>query len=333
MLNQWRNTLVEEYKKGPVDASKFTTEHFNEIDSSTRKSKLQQVKKLLSTLDKLSSSGREVSLASAEEYSRKPDKICENLLPNVSTATWDPTHRVITIGIMGDTQLGSKYAQITYLHEFYDICKKLGIKDVYHTGDITDGERMRPGHAYECYVQGADAHVNEIVQNYPKVEGITTHFITGNHDASFMKLCGMDIGNIIEIRRPDMKYLGRDQATVNITPNVSLMLRHPWDGSCYALSYKPQKMIEAMDEYNRPTILAIGHYHKMEYLYYLGVHCFQTGCYQSSTPFTIGKGIRVSMGGWIVSITVDKDGNPVSIVPRDIVKKEPIKDDYLNYRR
>ena len=61
------------------------------------------------------------------------------------------------------------------------------IGDIYHTGDIDDGEMMRVGHQYDCYAQGADDHIDEIVEKYPKENGITTHFITGNHDSVSIK--------------------------------------------------------------------------------------------------------------------------------------------------
>ena len=121
---------------------------------------------------------------------------------------------------------------------------------------------MRPGHQYECYEQGADDHVREIIKVYPKREGIKTYFITGNHDASIIKRCGYDIGYPIANQRDDMIYLGQSDAVVNLTPNCTLELRHPIDGTAYALSYKLQKMIESMSGGEKPNILAVGHYHK-----------------------------------------------------------------------
>lgn len=89
-----------------------------------------------------------------------------------------------------------------------------------------------------------------------------------------------------------------------------------------------------MDENTRPTIMAVGHYHKLEYLYYLGVHCLQSGCFQSSTPFTIGKGIRVSMGGWIITLEIDENtGKMISLTPKAITFNTPIKEDYKDYNR
>lgn len=255
----------------------------------------------------------------------------QNQEPCVVESFWDGSEH-IRFGLMGDTQIGSKYTQLTYLHNFYNVVAEMGIKNVYHTGDITDGLKMRVGHEYELYEVSADEMLNDVVKNYPKIEGITTHFITGNHDASIYKQVGYDIGQAITNSRPDMKYLGRDCAVANLTPNCTLELRHPWDGSAYALSYRPQKMIEAMEADSKPNILAIGHYHKAEYLFYRNVHCFQTGCFQSQTPFTRGKGISVHLGGWVVDILVDESGTIRTISPTFIPYYHCIKDDYKNYK-
>lgn len=238
----------------------------------------------------------------------------------------------IKFALMGDTQLSSKYAQITHLHDFYDKCMKRGITTVFHTGDIDEGEQMRAGHQYECYRQGADEHIDEIVHNYPKRVGITTYFITGNHDASLNKRCGLSIGKAIEDRRDDMKWLGQDKAVIKLTPNCTLELRHPWNGTTSSISLQSQKMVDGMPEYEKPDILAIGHYHKTEQIWYKGVNVFQTGAFQGTTPFTQGKNISVAVGGWIVSVKVKKDGSLKSIVSEYIPYPIDIKNDWKNWR-
>ena len=254
----------------------------------------------------------------------------QNQEPTHHKVKWDGT-KVLKFAIMGDTQFGSKYAQITYLHDFYDLCKREGVENVYHTGDITDGLKMRVGHEYELYEVSADEMRDDVVENYPKIDGITTHFITGNHDASIYKHVGYDIGQAIANLRPDMKYLGRDCAVVNLTPKCTLELRHPWDGTAYALSYKMQKMIEAMESDSKPNILAVGHYHKAEYIFYRNVHALQTGCFQGQTPFTRGKGISVHMGGWLVTIYVDENGYIQRFAPEFIPCYYSVIDDYKNF--
>lgn len=255
----------------------------------------------------------------------------QNLEPKDHIIDWNG-NQIIRFGLIGDTQMGSKYTQISYLDEFYKICTLQGINHIYHTGDITDGLKMRPGHEYELYCTSADELKDDVIKNYPKYNSITTHFITGNHDASLYKHIGYDIGQSISNERPDMDYLGRDCAVVHLTPNCTLELRHPWDGTAYAISYKPQKMIEAMESDSKPNILAIGHYHKAEYIFHRNVHCFQTGCFQGQTPFTRGKGISVHLGGWIITIHVDKNGYIQAISPMFIPFYSSIKDDYKKFR-
>ena len=268
----------------------------------------------------------------AKTHTEEKRVAIQNQEPEHHDGKWDGT-TTLRFAIMGDTQFGSRYAQISYLHDFYDICKAEGIRTVYHTGDVTDGLKMRVGHEYELYEISADEMRDDVVNNYPKREGITTYFITGNHDASIYKHVGYDIGQAIANLRPDMKYLGRDCAVVDLTPNCTLELRHPWDGTAYALSYKMQKMIEAMEADSKPNILAVGHYHKAEYLFYRNVHALQTGCFQGQTPWMRGKSISAHMGGWVVTVTVDQDGTIVRFAPEFIPFYKSGKDDWRNWVR
>lgn len=237
---------------------------------------------------------------------------------------------VIRFGLISDTHINSNYTQLTHLHDFYNLCKAEGITEVYHAGDIDEGDQMRMGHQYECYRQGVDQHIDEIVKNYPRIDGIKTYFITGNHDYSIYKRSGIDIGKIIADRRDDMIYLGRDIARVELSKNCSMELRHPYDGGNSSISCKAQKIV---DNYvnNKPSILAIGNYHKIDQLYYKGVHVIQTACFQGNTSFTIGKNIMNQCGGWIITVVLDKNGNIKRFIPELIPYDEDIIDDWKNW--
>lgn len=236
--------------------------------------------------------------------------------------------KIIRFGLAGDMQYSSKFVQHTYLNEFYDLCLREGYLDVYNPGDVDDGQKMHPGHEYELYAHGVDEHIGGIIKHYPSRQGITTHFITGNHDWSFMKDAGMDIGKRIAAERPDMHYLGYGAASIKLTPNCILELRHPTDGTAYAISYKIQKMIDAMSGGEKPNILAVGHYHKMEMIFYRNVFTFQTGCFQAQTDFMRGRQIAAALGGWLVEIHVDDDGTIRRCKGEFIPIFNPIKDDW-----
>lgn len=310
-------------KKQNINELEYFQKHVDEIEGIHRDSKRKKFRRYYAAcLDELK----------PKEEKQKKEPVFENLEPNKIELNIKP-NTTIKFGVISDTHFNSKYCQITYLHNFYDICKAEGIKTVYHVGDIDDGENMRPGHAYENYKQGADEHISEIVKNYPYREGIKTKFICGNHDSSFRKHCGLDIGTQIAAKRPDMEYLGRDVVVANITDKITMQLRHPWSGSAYALSYRPQKIVESFEcnVQNKPDIICIGHFHKMEYLYYHGVHVLQTGCFQAPTPFTEGKGISTAVGGWIITLEIDSNGEILAFTPKAIPYKEFIKDDYKNF--
>lgn len=241
-------------------------------------------------------------------------------------------NRQIRFGVVSDNHINSKYTQITLLHDAYDRFEREGIKHVYNVGDIDEGEQMRKGHQYECYSQGADDHVDEIVRVYPKRTNITTHFITGNHDASFIKLSGIDIGKQIANQRPDMNYLGQDDVIVNLTPGCRLEVMHPGGGSAYAWSYRPQKIVESLEGGTKPNVLLIGHYHKAEYLFYRNVHILQAGTTQAQTPWMRSKALHASMGCWIVELDVTDEGQVDACRSTFFPCYQPIVDDYKNWK-
>ena len=319
-MNSWRDDVIAYYEQGM------------RICDVTRKIEAAHgAKNMYNTVKGIIARHRK-----KKEEIKKPEEVkrvaIQNQEPGYFKAKWDGT-TTLRFAIIGDTQLGSKYTQLSHLHNFYDLLVQEGIDTVYHTGDMVDGLKMRVGHEYELYEVSADEMRDDVVKNYPKREGITTYFITGNHDASIYKQVGFDIGQAIANLRPDMKYLGRDCAVVKLTPNCTLELRHPWDGTAYALSYKMQKMIEAMESDSKPNILAVGHYHKVEYLFYRNVHALQTGCFQAQTPFTRGKGISTHMGGWIVTVKVDDEGTIQGFGTELVPYYSSIKEDYKNFRR
>jgi hypothetical protein len=247
------------------------------------------------------------------------------------TKNWNGD-KIIRFGLCGDAHIGSKFVQLGLLNKAFDIYEREGITDVYDLGDLTEGENMRPGHTYECYVHGGDEYVDEVIKNYPKRKGITTQYILGNHDMSFIKHGGGNIARPISTARSDMVYLGIEQAYVKLTPNCILELRHPGSGSAYAISYKPQKIIDAMPGGEKPNILAIGHFHKLEYLFYRNIHAFQTGTTQAQSNFMRNQSIAAHIGFWIITVYVNDTGEVTEIIPRLIPFYKIVKNDYENYR-
>lgn len=237
--------------------------------------------------------------------------------------------KIIKVGIISDTHIGSRYWQKTFLKMAYEDFKKEGITSVYHAGDISDGVYThRAGNIYEIYAFGFDQQVEEIVKVYPKVEGITTYFITGNHDATHIMNGGANIGNALEKQRSDLKYLGHEYAKIWLTEKVDLDLVHPRDGTSYALSYKHQKRIDAMHGGQKPKIMVVGHYHKNFSMLYRNIWSFGLASFQAQSPFMRGMGLVSDVGYMIMEIKVNKHGDIIEMNPRYKALYETIKEEY-----
>lgn len=256
-------------------------------------------------------------------------KLANNIMPtdNHHSEIWTG-EKIIRFGVTSDNHLCSKWQQITFLNHLYDIFQSEGIETVYNPGDITEGYKMRPGHEFEIFKFGADEQTQYVIDNYPSRKGITTKFITGNHDHSHIKNGGIDIGKRITRDRQDMTYLGMSNAKVNITPNCIVELNHPLDGAAYALSYAPQKTIDAMYGGEKPNILLNGHHHKMFYMFYRNIHAYECGTTQAQTPWMRGKRLAANTGGLIIEVHVSEDGTITRCKGEYIPLYKTIENDY-----
>lgn len=217
-------------------------------------------------------------------------------------------------GLTGDRHFGSLYHAPDFLSAFYEYAEGQGVDTVYDAGDELDGHKVYRGQEFELRDLGIEAQIARMTKSMPKTS-IVTKFITGNHDGSFKSLAGVPVGKMIQQSVENHVFLGEEQATVVFkTPKgeFSLMLLHPGGGSSYALSYRPQKIVESLEGGKKPNMLAIGHYHKADMLpTYRNVAVFQTGTFQKQTPFMARQGLAAHVGGWIIDITVGENYNTI----------------------
>lgn len=218
----------------------------------------------------------------------------------------------IRFGLISDTHIGSLYQRTDALRVFYAHCEREGIETVLHAGDILDGWKVYPGHLFELHPNARSwgEQRSMFADLAPRVKGITTHFITGNHDNSFKKEIGLVPGPELAAVRPDWKFVGQDIATVTLKTkggfSFRVMLVHPDGGTAYATSYRLQRMIESISGGQKPDMVAEGHFHKALALpNYRNVYGVESGSFVSQTPFMARKGISAHVGGWIVTVTLN----------------------------
>jgi hypothetical protein len=173
-----------------------------------------------------------------EALAQEKTKI-ENLLAHKKRITIDPqSDNTIFFAITSDRHIGSLYHNGEALAAFYEYCHKEGIQIVFDAGDMVDGHRVYKGHEFELRDLGFDRQLERITKESPRQ--INTKFITGNHDASFKNLAGVEIGHQISALVPEYEYLGDTTARYKwITPNGEFILDllHPGGGTAYALCF------------------------------------------------------------------------------------------------
>jgi len=221
---------------------------------------------------------------------------------------------VVRFGIVSDTHLCNTHAMEEQLQEAYAVFRREGITAVYAPGNLLDGEKTYRGQEYEITVHGANAQVAHLARVWPTVNGITTYHVASStcHEGYYFKSAGVLIGKMIETARPDMVYLGLDEADVVIHDSEArptLRISHPGGGTSYADSYKPQKIIESYSGAEKPTILVLGHFHKGGDYDIRDVQVVQACCLERQTPFMRKLSLRAVLGFYIVEVHFSEHGS------------------------
>lgn len=244
----------------------------------------------------------------------------------------------IKLGFVTDNHLGSKYERLDVLNAVYDRFAMEGITEVYNAGNVIDGEARF--NKFDIHQYGMENQCKYFAKIYPKRDGITTYFITGDdHEGWYVQREGIDIGKFMESKaieagRTDLKYIGHMEHDIIFkTKGGQAVLRivHPGGGSSYAYSYTSQKIVESYTPGEKPDIVFGGHYHKACYNYIRGVHFLQGGTTMDQSPFMRKKRLEAHLGGWIVEFQQGENGviqsfkcEWISFYGRDFYEKDSL---------
>lgn len=233
----------------------------------------------------------------------------------IDIAVIDPVNR-ITIGLVSDTHLGCKEERLDALNTVYDIFVREGITKVFHAGNIVDGYIPKIN-GESAFVTTIDDQIQYVIDQYPRRDGIVTHFITGDdHEGWWIKTgynFGRDLMQTAQGQgRTDLIYIGHVEADVEFKgPGGSTIMKvqHPGGGSAYARSYAGQKQVESFQGGEKPGILVQGHYHVANWMFERNVHVIGMPGFQDQTVFARKKRLRMDVGGAILGFKQNpKDG-------------------------
>lgn len=227
---------------------------------------------------------------------------------------------------LSDTHFGSKWDNVKLVNYAYELAEQKGADLVIHSGDLVEGDyhNKRPEHIYQVKAHGLEEQLNYFCKHYPK-SNVPTYYITGNHDLTFMKTGGADIGKMVQREREDLTYLGADLANIKVG-KINIMLRHGSGGSSYAKSYKLQKYCETIPAAELPDMIFQGHLHFSGFFINRGIHCFNVPSLQSYTPYAKSLGLPEEKGFWFITADLDSKGNIIQLTPELYSFNEGVKE-------
>ena len=231
---------------------------------------------------------------------------------------------VVKFLALSDVHYGSNWDNPRLVEYAYEIAEKEQVDFITNSGDIFDGDfkGKRPDHIYQVKAHGMQ-QLDYAVKKYPKSD-IPTYYISGNHDATFIKTCGADICKMLAKERPDLTYLGSDVADIKVG-KLKIRLRHGSGGNAYAKGYKLQRYCETLPVDDLPNIILQGHFHYSAYFKNRDIHCFNVPSLQGYTPYAKSLGLPQEMGFWLITCGLTDKGDICTICPELYQFDEKVK--------
>lgn len=258
------------------------------------------------------------------------------------TTLWDKDVWKVKFGVISDTQIASKAAQISALIKAIDIMYKQGVKDVLFCGDLVAGYGVYRGQEMDLVTTSADEQAKLVTTYWPKHNGMHFYMMGGNHDWSFIRSAGFNVVKAACKQRTDFTYVGFNVASIPLTQHIDALMWHPSGGVPYAVSYRAQKMAEqvAMEQLTevleknatpRVRFLFAGHLHIMVEFWQGPIFVAQVGCFEGQTDYLKRKALYPQIGCLILEGEVTKDRSMIRELCVRHLRFTEIENDYLNY--
>jgi predicted phosphodiesterase len=217
--------------------------------------------------------------------------------------------RRIRIGAFTDTHIGHQKFSALRFEQMLEEFRKEKVDILTHCGDVTEGmHTSRPGQIYELDFLGYDQQKAEAIRLFSQWTETDIYAIDGNHDRWFLKGNGALIVKDIAAALTNFHFIGHDEGNISIGGKATLRLFHGEDSSSYALSYRVQKIIEAITGGEKPSVMFCGHTHKYVKIFERNIHAISLGCMEEQTSWMRGKRLAAHVGFCIVDIYIGKNG-------------------------
>ena len=289
---------------------------------------------LFGIIDVLKQSGREIEIVDINGELIVKKKIAKKKYSAIKPTKEELTKKEFLV--VSDTHYGSIYSQPSMVNTAVYEAYNRGITDIFHVGDICDGDysRVRPIHVHEVFLYGATGQLEYTARTLPKYPGMNWHIITGSHDQTHKFNYGLDFGKELAKLRPDVEYLGQDKAYYNYD-NCKIELFHPGGGASRILSSISQNGIDQIPSKTKPNLQLRGHYHKVYYMLYRNIHTVLCPCNVDQSSFMLKNELPNLMGNYFITIWYDDYGNIqyLETEPMIFTEQDVIKNDWENPKK
>lgn len=217
----------------------------------------------------------------------------------------------LKFGVISDLHMGHQNFREDILEHAIKYFRHQKVEFVLIPGDILEGMSGREGHIYELKYIGATNQLNYGVEMLSQIEQPMYAITAKNsHDGWFSSKndMGFEVGPELERRIKNFKFLGYDEADLNLDNGLIIRMTHPGGGTSYAISYQLQKYINSISGGKKPHLLFEGHYHKAEYIFYRNIHAYDAGTLQEQTIYMRKKHSPAMLGYWVIDVRANKQG-------------------------
>jgi predicted phosphodiesterase len=221
-------------------------------------------------------------------------------------------------GVASDRHHASKYHRNDVLQDLHERFERAGVDAVIDCGNYIDGDSRFNKH--DVVRHGLDPQLDLMATETPRIDA-PTYAVWGDcHEGWYAAREGIDVGAhaqmVMRQRGHNWTNLGYMEAhvvlrNVNTGAETIMSVMHPGGGTAYALSYKPQKIVEALEGGEKPAVILMGHYHKLEALNVRNVWVLQAGTCCDQTPFMRKKSIAAHVGGTILGLEQDPESGAI----------------------
>lgn len=226
------------------------------------------------------------------------------------------TKRQFRIGVISDTHFGSNGTLTKELQHFVNLAyDDFDVRVMLHCGDILAGDQVFKGQVAELDHWGCTKQCKAAADGLPKLDGLEYWGILGNHDISFVKGSGIDVGFNLQSLRPDFHCVGALKHKLSLN-GVEVELAH-LKSAAHARSYSLEKHIyRTISPNNQPQAVFCGHRHTNGYFEVQKIHTFLVPCFEDVSMFLLYHDFLPSIGGVIVDFFLDENNKIIRLSPQ-----------------